>query len=330
MVTRRTGKRFATGVCVLASTLGFCLIAAPAMAQTPIFSVQSWTVQPAFAAEARNNISGATCAEAPSRACLAVNNATVFAQLFSTSGTTLRTGPIVGITSDVSAVANPPHAEGAAHDARFFYIVTSRAKDLTGGQVDTSFLVIRFFLDSTGRPPAPGGVTGLQISEKIRDALTAGIAIPQIPGQQLIRTTADISGIAVKDDVIHLGFQAPVLSGKSFIVSVPVQVLFGSEALNLMVRPIALGTNQSVHDLATVSDGLLILTGPTRELAGPGALFHFNDSTGQLTPVAELVDPVNRKGDGLLLLQEDPEFYRFLVLFDGTPDGGPIEYSAPR
>jgi hypothetical protein len=67
-----------------------------------------------------------------------------------------------------------------------------------------------------------------------------------------------------------------------------------------------------------------------RDLAGRPSLFHFNDGTGQVTPIAEMVEPFDRKAEGLLLLQEDPEFYRVLLLFDGVPDGGPIEYAAPR
>src|SRR5215212_1349665 len=129
---------------------------------------------------------------------------------------------------------------------------------------------------------------------------------------------------------MHLGFRAPVLSGKAFIVSVPVQAVFGSGALTPTVHTIALGPNVGILDLATVSDGILILAGPTQELAGASSLFHFNDSTGQVKPVAQLVEPVDRKGEGLLVLEENLEFYRVLVLYDGVADGGPIEYIVPR
>ena len=328
MACYRVSRRFAVGLCALVSA---CALAAPAAAQTPVFPQQTWTVQPAFAdnSGSRSNISGITCAQPPSRACLAVNDAAAFAQLFTTSGTTITPGAIIGVTSDPTGTISSARSEGAAHDDRFFYVGMSKAKDATG-QANTSFLIVRFSVDSTGRPPAPGGATGLQVSEKIRDALTAGIPIPQIAGQQLTRDTADLQGIAVKDGVVHLGFRAPVISGRAFIVSTPASALFGSGAANLTVRPVALGPNDGIHDLATVSDGLFVLAGPTSDLAGRASLFHFNDGTGLLKPIAEFAQPFDRKAEGLLLLQEDPEFYRVLLMFDGVPDGGPTEYFVPR
>jgi hypothetical protein len=326
-MTHRTAKRITATLCGLASVIGSCLAAAPALAQTPIFPTQPWTVQPPFAdTQARNNISGAACADPPLQTCVAVNDVSKFAQFFRTSGTTIVPGGVVGIP-DTAPVSNP-RAEGAAHDSRFFYIVTSRVREPAPGVTDTSYLIVRFPVD-TVRPPT-GAVAGLEVSEKFRNALATGIAIPQIAGQQLIRPDADIAGIAVKNDVVHLGFRAPVISGKAFIVSVPLQALFGTAPFNPTVRVVALGPNVGIHDLAAVSDGLLILAGPMRDLADRPSLFHFNDGTGQVTPIAEMVEPFDRKAEGLLLLQEDPEFYRVLVLFDGVPDGGPLEYAAPR
>jgi hypothetical protein len=333
MVEQRTEKRFA-GLCAIASALGFCLTAAPSIAQTPVFPSQPFTVQPAFAAEARDNISGANCTGGKPGSCLAVNDATNFAQLFSVGTTALRPGPLVALTS-VRTDTAVRRAEGASHDRGFFYVVTSRAKGLTvpglpGGQSDTSFAIIRLPIDGIGVPPVPGAPPTVQVSEKIRDALNAGIAIPQIAGEQLSAANSDIGGIAVKDGVIHVAFRAPVLSGKAFILSAPATALFGSDPLNLTVHTIGLGLGTGINDLATVSDGVLMLAGPTRDVVGVSSLFHFNDSTGQVKPVAELVEPIDRKGEGLLLLEENAEFYRVLVLFDGVPDGGPIEYLVPR
>jgi hypothetical protein len=134
----------------------------------------------------------------------------------------------------------------------------------------------------------------------------------------------------VKDGIIHVGFRAPVLNGRAFIVSAPAAALFGPDPVNLTVHTIGLGLGTGINDLATVSDGLLILAGPTRDVVGTSSLFHFSDSTGQLKPVAELVEPIDRRGEGLLLLEENAEFYKLLVLFNGLPDGGPLEYGVPR
>jgi hypothetical protein len=113
-------------------------------------------------------------------------------------------------------------------------------------------------------------------------------------------------------------------------VSASPLALFETAPLNPTVHVVELGPNIGIHDLATVSDGLLILAGPSPEVAGGLSLFHFNDSTGQVKPVAQLVEPTNRNGKGLLVFHEEPELYRVLVLFEGVPDGGAIEYLVPR
>ncbi len=111
----------------------------------------NWTVDPAFgrAGEGRDNVSGATCLAIPvvaRTACLVVNDSTRFAQFFTFSGTTIRSGPFVGITPAAPAgtLAFNPNMEGAANDGHFFYVVTSREPTGSTAQPDTSFLVARF------------------------------------------------------------------------------------------------------------------------------------------------------------------------------------------
>ena len=185
-------------------------------------------------------------------------------------------------------MADAPNVEGAAHDDRFFYIVTSRGKIASANQVDPTFLVARFTPDAAGRPILNAPATsGIQISDRVRVALTTGIPIPQIAGQKLDRANAQIEGIAVKDlgrlRTVHLGFRAPVISGQAFILSISAESLFAtSGALDATVHPIALGSDVGVRDLAAVADGVLILAGPSPAFPGRPTLFHWSDSTGQL------------------------------------------------
>ena len=341
--------RFAAALFVAAA-----LSATPAFSQPEIFPIeQTWTVQPAFgvSGEGRDNVSGATCMATPPGArtpCLVVNDQTTFAQIFSISGTTIRPGATVGITTapPPGTLAFKPNMEGAAHDDRFFYVVSSRGGPGSPGHPDTSFLVARFPVDAVLPPPAHappvpfagGGTTvaGLQISNRIRTALTAGIPVPGLTTQKIDRTNAEIEGIAVKregrpEGVLHLGFRAPVLGGKAFIVSTPVDNVFAASGpLNPTVTALTLGGNIGIRDLAVLSDGLLILAGPGRTQPGQSSLFHWNDSTGVLRQLAILAEPATRAGETLLVLQEDPEFIEFLVMFDGVQNGGPLAYHVPR
>jgi hypothetical protein len=342
---------------VAALFVAAALSAAPASAQPEIFPTAgiTWTVQPAFGqnGEGRDNVSGATCVTIPLVArtpCLVVNDSTNFAQIFSVVGTTIRPGSVVGITSPPppGTLAFSPNIEGAGHDDRFFYVVSSRGPAGSPGQPDTSFLVARFAFDA-GTPPVPpppvpfaSGTTvgGIQISDRIRTALAAGIPVPDLAGQQLDRTNAEIEGLAVKERqarpaperTLHLGFRAPVLGGKAFIVSALVDNVFAtSDALNPTVTALALGNNVGIRDLAAVSDGLVILAGPGRGLTERTSLFHWNDTTGQLSQLGIIAEPANRSNaEALLVLQEDPEFIRFLLMFDGVQNGGPLEYFVSR
>lgn len=329
------------------------LFATPASAQPEIFPILGidWTVQPAFGqnGEGRDNVSGATCTTIPlaSRTpCLVVNDSTNFAQIFSIVGTTIRPGSVVGVTSPPppGTLTFSPNVEGAAHDDRFFYVVSSRGRAGSPGQPDTSFLVARFpFGAGTPPPPVPfaSGTTvgGIQISDRIRTALTVGIPVPGLAGQQIDRTNGEIEGLAVRErqarpvpeGILHLGFRAPVLGGKAFIVSASVDNVFATSGpLNPTVTALALGNNVGIRDLAAVSDGLLILAGPGRGLTERATLFHWDDTTGQLRLLGVFAEPANRNGEALLVLEENAEFFRFLVMFDGLQNGGPLEYFVSR
>jgi Protein of unknown function (DUF3616) len=319
------------------AAIGVALAAGSAAAQPEIGPNidANWTVQPAFGqvTAGRDNVSGVTCLTVPpGRDCLVVNDGAKFAQLFSITGTAIHPGSIVGFADSTpqAALISTPNAEGAANDGRFFYVVTSRGRIEASGQADTSFVILRFTLDAAGRPVLTPG-TGIEGTDRIRTALQAGIPIPQIPGQQLDLSNTQIEGIAVKDGVVHLGLRAPVLSGKAFILSTSVQSLFRATGpLNPTVNPVALGPDTAIHDLAAVTDGILILAGPGRLLPGRPTIFLWKETTGVLQTVAKLTEPIDRSAEALLLLDQNEEFFRIVVMFDGVTNGGPIEYFLPR
>ena len=84
-----------------------------ASAQPEIFPVDEviWTVTPAFgqAGEGRSNVSGATCIGAVTDrpTCLVVNDSARFAQFFTVAGTTIRSGPLVGISGTQPPSSSP-------------------------------------------------------------------------------------------------------------------------------------------------------------------------------------------------------------------------------
>jgi hypothetical protein len=330
-----------------AFALGFfavLFVATPASAQPEIIpSDQTWTVQPAFgqAGEGRDNVSGATCIGAVTTrpVCLVVNDSARFAQFFTIAGQTIRSGPLVGIsgTAPPSRLIGSPNMEGAAHDDRFFYVVTSKDRPSILPQVDTDFLVVRFEADTSSAPPVlPATISGLEVSDRFRTALTAGIPVPGLANQKIDRTNSDIQGIAITPGasvrgpgVVNLGFRKPVIGGKAFIVSEDASTVFATTgAFTPSVTPVALGTDVGISDLARVNDGILILAASNVGQPRPSIFLRQND--GQLKHLAVIAAPVDRNAEALLVLQDDPEFYLVLVMFDGVANGGPLQYLVPR
>jgi hypothetical protein len=331
---------------VAALFVAAALSATPASAQPEIFPNDgvNWTVNPALgqAGEGRSNVSGATCiGDVTARpTCLVVNDSARFAQFFTIAGTTIRSGPLVGIsgTQPPSKLTGTPNMEGAAHDDRFFYVVTSRDRPSIPPQVDTDFLVVRFPPDINRTPPAPPAtIPGLEVSDRFRTALTAGIPVPGLTNQKIDRTNSDIQGIAITPGpsvrgpgVVNLGFRTPVIFGKAFIISEGVNNVFAaSGTFAPTVTPVALGLDVGIRDLATVDDGILILGASNRTGQQRHSLFLLQND-GQLKHLADVVEPTDRTAEALLVLKDDPEFYIVLLMFDGVANGGPIEYFVPR
>ena len=262
------------------------LPAVPAAAQPEIFPIfgVNWTVDPAFgqAGEGRTNVSGATCMDAvvARPACLVVNDSTRFAQFFTVSG---HHDPVRRLWSASRArrrrarSTGNPNMEGAANDDRFFYVVTSRDRP----SIPTAAARHRFPrrpLSSRHHqpPPAPPGtVPGLQISDRFRTALTAGIPVPGLPNQKIDRDQSDIQGIAITPGatrgigVVNLGFRTPASAASAFILRAHGGSVFATSGGLHADRHVASrsASTSGIRDLAAVHDGILILAATARAAA---------------------------------------------------------------
>jgi len=317
----------------------------PATAQPEIFpSDVPWTVQPQFGldAAARNSISGTTCNSNEAglrRNCLVVFEDAKYAQFFRIDAQTIRPGATINLVPDSPNLGRfrSLGAEAAGFDHGFFYVVNSRAArilpPLTGETFDPSFLVSRFAVDARGLPvfPLPGIPVppNIQVSKKLQEAIAAGIPTGGFPGQVLDATRAEVEGLAVKDGIMYFGFRGPQIGGKSLILSASVQSMFGIAPLNAAHHFVTLGSRLGIRDMARVTDGILILAGPVADAGGGAALFRWNEVTNELRDLGVLVDPTNRKAESLIVLDEDPEFYNILVMYDDIANGGPTQYNIP-
>jgi hypothetical protein len=307
----------------------------PLAAQVQIFpSDAQWTVSPAFDThvQAHKNISGAACTEIGGRGCIAVNDVTNLAQIFTKSGTLIRPADIIKLQPDQveHRVFTSVDAEGAGFDGEHFYIIGSHALASPISDPPPFFLAFRIKVIHT-RPPTSGTVP-VERSERVREAITAAILTGAFGPVQLQQISAE--GIAVKDGRMFIGFRAPLLGGSALLMSLDAEAVFATGPnppnLNADVKKLTLGNGHGIRDLALGATGLLILSGPVTDTAAAPSLFQFDLPNGPLRQLGTVVSPTDRKAETLLLLQDDPEFVRFLVMFDGVDNGGPIEYFVSR
>ena len=143
----------------------------------------------------------------------------------------------------------------------------------------------------------------------------------------------NIEGLAVRDGQLYIGLRAPVLEGRAFVVRVAIDGVFGSVAPEPKVFPLDLGPGVGIRDIARVEGGFLILTGPELPEAdrqvGSARVFFWREGAPprDLGPLGGMRP--DEKPEALLVLGEDAQGYRFLVISDGTDKGAagrPTEY----
>src|SRR4051794_28967540 len=314
---------------------GLLLWQATALAQVP-----AWTVDPEFAkgTGARMNISGAACAptEPPFRSCLAVNDDKKYAQFFRIDGTTIVPGQVIRLLGDDAD--HDPDTEAAAYHDGFFYVLGSHGRSRPGTMYESAQFVFRFPVDPQFSSPRfaltdDSVDPAIERSPKLREMIRAAPYVGPFFQKPLADGGVNIEGVAVKDGRMFLGFRAPSIDGNGFIMDVAVDSVFGDAAADAKVHTLPLGTDTGIRDLARVSGGLLGLVGSTRDEPIPASLFFWDETTDTAKKLSglDLSDvPPSVKAETLLVLDEQPDHYRILIMFDGIANGGPREFRIPR
>jgi hypothetical protein len=300
-----------------------------------------WKVSEPFkkSDEARTNLSGAACAPKvpPFKFCVVVNDQKKYAQFFSINENTIVPGKVIRLVGDNAG--GDPDAEGAAYDDGKFYITGShgRSRNHPDDHNESSYVVLRFSVNkTTGEPTFPvseSTVVGVDPSHRLRDVLKDKLS--GFFDKPLDQNGANIEGIAVQDGRMYLGLRGPSDNDTAFIISVDADAMFTpGKDLDASVKPLALGSSTGIRDLAAVSGGLLVLSGPVNKQAVTPAVRHWNPKTGALGAPAILELPdlgTELKAETLLILRDaDTEPWRALLIFEGPLDGAPTEYLIPR
>jgi hypothetical protein len=314
------------------------LFPASVPAQTIAPQPVHWSVSPAFAkdAEARQNLSGAACAptQPPFQSCLVVNDQKKYAQFFSIAGNTIVPGAVIRLLGDNAD--SDPDAEGVAYHEGYFYVVGSHGVGRVNAKLNSSFLIFRFKVNAqTGKPAFEVSdsqvASAIQKSGALRPALRAVETIGPYAEKPLNANGVNIEGVALDGGRIYLGFRGPSLEGRAFIVSAATDGLFGIAPLEAKVHALALGPSVGIRDLAKVDGGILVLAGAVNDQEIVPAVFLWNAASGALKKLGELGGtPPGAKAETLLVLEQQPQRIRVLVLHDGPANGEPMEYWLPR
>lgn len=316
------------------------LVEAPARADMLAPQLPAWQLSEPFkkSADARTNISGAACAAtSPAfKSCLVVNDEKKYAQFFVLEGTTINPGKVIRLLGDKAS--GDPDAEGAAYDDGYFYVIGShgRKRHHPDDSNPTSYHLFRIPVDkTTGKPPFPisdDEVIGVETSVlRLRGAIKE--ALPAAYDKPLGENGANIEGIAVTDGRMYLGFRGPTDDGKAYILAVDAKAVFTEHApLNAELKTLPLGATTGIRDIAAVSGGLLLLTGPVNEQQITPAIVFYDPTTGTLGTAHTIkVADTAAKAETLLVLGDTRgEPRRVLVMFDGPENGAPTQYLVPR
>jgi hypothetical protein len=336
---------------LIAGFLGSALVAAAASAaEAPKIAPEAAKWPPAVFAEdekARINLSGAACVPTTPKftSCLIANDDKKYAQFFSIDGTTLIPGEVI-LLSDAK---KDPDAEGVAYGGGNFYITgshgRSRSKD---NENESSYVVFRFPADpTTGKTPfkvSADKVVGVTSSGRLHHAIHDLCVNPEpfaddcssvrnAHNRRLADGGINIEGIAFKDGRLHFGLRGPSQNGNAYLLSVDADALFKDTDLKSKATALPLGPDTGIRDLAAISDGILVLAGPTRSEDVDYAVWLW-DGVGNSAKQLATLDLASIDGKGkaeiLLPLEEDNANIRVLVMFDGIENGGAVSFKIPR
>lgn len=302
-----------------------------------------WAEGEAFAGKkkTRESISGAACAPSRPPVCVVALDEGRNIQFFTYAEGKIVPDAVMRMlpARDGNTKFGEIDAEGAAYSDGYFYLTGSHGVSRRKAKFNaSSFFVFRFPADrKTGIPPF--AVSAEQVAPEIARTDRLREAISSAPGpvgdyaeKPLGKKHggANIEGLAVIGDRIYLGFRGPSKGGTAYIMDVDADALFSGGALDRKVQEVKLGKNTGIRDLAAVSGGLLILSGPVQK-KGDYAIHYLDLSGESLTKLQTLQMPEKgAKAETLLVLGETDTGFDVLVMYDGIADGGPREYRLSR
>lgn len=301
----------------------------------------SWRLDPPLTdGKEAENISGITCSPAPESACVLVSDEQEsgrYVRWASLGDQRLQPGPTLPLFAE--AKGKEADTEAAAYADGFFYVVGSHGVAKKKGEYQHDrYWLFRF----PGRASRTDQVERTNALESLLGSLPElkAAACSQVslqPCRTLQEGGLNVEGLAMRNGQAWIGLRAPLLAGDAVVVKVAADSLFGgAQPAKGSLHKVALGEGRGVRDLAVVKDGVLILTGKsTPEADGetplPATLVFWRGDDQPAIPIATLTpSPTIDKPEALLVLGEDQQSWRVLILGEGKGSIEPQEYRLPK
>ena len=218
--------------------------------------------------------------------------------------------------------------EGIACDGNIVYVIGSHSTNKKTKRAPSREHVFRFELN------AAGGAVATPVSASLRGVIESRASLAPALKKAPKKGGVDIEGVAFRDGWLYAGFRGPLEEdGKAVVL----KFRFDSPADGAEWLSIDLGNKSrqegdakvGIRDIARVSNGFLILAGPTDDQKTPYELHHWNGQGGTRSATHRLCDiPIESddKAEGLTILREDAASYEFLILYDGPKGGAPARF----
>ena len=295
------------------STISMMILALFSMTTLAGHAAEEWRVDPDFhGKKARNDISGAACG--PSR-CLVVNDETHYAQEFTLSNHRLTPGDRIKLAHKGEEI----DAEAVAYSDGQFYITGSNGLSRKKGKDrPATFQVFRLDGDE------------ITASKRLRETIETAPHLREYAGKRLNKNGANIEGLAVNEDRLFFGFRGPSVAGEAFVLETSTKALFSDGALNPKVHMLSLGDRIGIRDMASVDDGILILTGPVNTLPREHTIALWRPGSTKPKTLAKIPQKGKAKPEGILILDESDSAYKILIFMDGSRNGAPFELAIDK
>jgi hypothetical protein len=343
------------GCCLLASTLAFAVLT-PAQADT-------WRVKNRLQGKIKDgkpgkadDVSGMACAPGGGpRLCLVVDDETQGAQVVIEEEGQLIAGDFIPLIDDVyDKKPLELDAEGVAYADGFFYVIGSHGRARheddakkearNAAKAAATRKVFRIALSADAVDPETGAL-------RSEPAVTASVALatmlqndPDIGpsfDRPLEKNGVTIEGIAVRGDQLYAALRGPVLDdGSAVIARVPLAAVFDGAPGDATIFHLALGKDtrgdpRGIRALATTGDGFLLIAGPEQDppkkheiATGDYAIYAWNEGDAmkrlELQPTGDTDKP-----EALVMLDQNAESARALLLYDGAKEGQPTAVDIP-